>query len=119
MNKNDNSAAEYVYTNSNNAPKVPIRIQIEFNKDLIIKSIIEKVPFKHLYDKLLSEKKINCSYCSFCKHLSELTYVDLKNEKDEKNKLETKTIKPFVPPEKKEKKFVNTNGLTTNIDDLA
>lgn len=119
MNKNDNSAVEYIYANSNNAPKVPIRIQIECNKDLIIKSIREKVPFKHLYNKLLSEKKINCSYSCFCKNLNELTYVDLKTEKDEKNKLETKTFKPFVPPEKKEKKFVNTNGLTTNIDDLA
>jgi len=99
------------YTLYKNRKNIPVKIQIEFNRELIEKLIKDKVPLKHIHEHLIELDKIKCSYRSFIIYMKQFRTNNLIPE--------TKTVKPFVPPEKKEKKFVNTNGLTTNIDDLA
>lgn len=112
--KNDNSVAEYVYNNS--TKKVPLKIQIELNRTLIEKSIKEKIPHKHLYEKLVSENKISCSYTSFCAELRKMTYVELKTE----TTATTETPKPekFQPVQQEKKQFkpiVNTDDLKDSL----
>lgn len=99
-----------------NKKKVPIKIQILLNKELIEELQKDEVPIKHIYEHLIELKKINCTYRAFTTYVKPF-FKEINNKDDSKS--EAKTLKTFVPPTPKENKFINTNGLNINLDDIA